>query len=203
MPLGAFKAALMGTAGVSTEGDVVLLSDQDASADSEIEFTGLNSTYGEYIFKFYNLHPSMGSSYTGLYVEPSTGSYGVTTTSTSFAAYAAESGGTPVVVYRTGDDLAQSDDEQDLAVPLAEGPSLATPNDGSTSGEFHLFNPSSTTYVKQFYGRTITNTNIGGDFSWAEFTAGYYNTTSAITAIKFIMKTGNIDTGTIKMWGVK
>ena len=36
MPLGAFKAALMGTAGVST-GDVVLLSSQTASDDATID----------------------------------------------------------------------------------------------------------------------------------------------------------------------
>ena len=58
MPLGAFKAALMGTAGVST-GDVVLLSSQTASSSASITFSsGITSTYGEYIFKFYNMHPS-------------------------------------------------------------------------------------------------------------------------------------------------
>ena len=57
MPLGAFKAALMGTAGVST-GDVVLISSQTASDSATISFTsGIDSTYGEYIFKFYLLNP--------------------------------------------------------------------------------------------------------------------------------------------------
>ena len=59
MPLGAFKAALMGTAGVSTEGDVVLLSTQTASGADEVDFSsGIDSTYKEYIFKFYNLNPN-------------------------------------------------------------------------------------------------------------------------------------------------
>ena len=57
MPLGAFKAALMGTAGVST-GDVVLLSSQTASNSATISFTSdITSTYGEYIFRFYNINP--------------------------------------------------------------------------------------------------------------------------------------------------
>ena len=59
MPLGAFKAALMGTAGVSS-GDVVLLSTQTASSSTVLDFTGLNSTYGEYIFKFYNTVRTFG-----------------------------------------------------------------------------------------------------------------------------------------------
>ena len=54
MPLGAFKAALMGTAGVST-GDVVLLSSQTADGSDELDFNGITSTYGEYIFRFYNI----------------------------------------------------------------------------------------------------------------------------------------------------
>ena len=65
MPLGAFKAALMGTAGVST-GDVVLLSSQTASGSASLSFTSdITSTYGEYIFKFYNINPATdGASFT-------------------------------------------------------------------------------------------------------------------------------------------
>ena len=61
MPLGANKAAIMGVAGVSTA-DVVLLSSQTADGDDEIDFTDLfTSTYGEYIFKFYNINPATDS----------------------------------------------------------------------------------------------------------------------------------------------
>jgi len=34
------------------------------------------------------------------------------------------------------------------------------------------------------------------------FGAGYFNTTSAIDEIQFKMNSGNIDVGTIKMYGV-
>ena len=54
MPLGANKAAIMGVAGTAVTGDVVLLSSQTASGDSVISFTsGIDSTYVEYIFRFY------------------------------------------------------------------------------------------------------------------------------------------------------
>ena len=47
MPLGAFKAALMGTAGVSAGADVVLLSTTTASNASAVSITsGIDSTYG-------------------------------------------------------------------------------------------------------------------------------------------------------------
>ena len=63
MPLGAFKAALMGTAGVST-GHVVLLDTITADGDDDITFSsGITSTYGEYIFKFYKIGPATDAVY--------------------------------------------------------------------------------------------------------------------------------------------
>jgi hypothetical protein len=35
------------------------------------------------------------------------------------------------------------------------------------------------------------------------FTAGYGNTTSAVNAVRFQMSSGNIDDGTILMYGIK
>ena len=58
MPLGANKVALFGVAGAST-GDVVLLFTQIAFMSASLDFTsGIDSTYGEYIFKFYNVSPA-------------------------------------------------------------------------------------------------------------------------------------------------
>ncbi len=34
------------------------------------------------------------------------------------------------------------------------------------------------------------------------FTAGYFNTTSAVTGVQFKFDAGNIDSGVIKMYGV-
>ena len=48
--------------------------------------------------------------------------------------------------------------------------------------------------------------NLYGDSSVGPhqvYTAGYFNTTSAIDAVKFAMESGNIDSGTIDMYGVK
>ena len=35
------------------------------------------------------------------------------------------------------------------------------------------------------------------------YTSGYFNTTSAIDEISFKMSSGNIDTGTFKLYGIK
>jgi hypothetical protein len=73
-------------------------------------------------------------------------------------------------------------------------------NDESGAGTMHLFDPSNTTFVKHF----IANVNIYDESAQTvnRYTAGYVNTTSAINAVKFSMSSGNIDAGTIKMYGV-
>ena len=50
-------------------------------------------------------------------------------------------------------------------------------------------------------GKSTLEGNLDYSINW--FTAGYFNTTSTINAIKFQMSSGNIDSGTIKMYGVK
>ena len=72
--------------------------------------------------------------------------------------------------------------------------------DENTSGYLHIFNPASTTFAKQFYSRCS-----GAEFDdhvQDVFTAGYFNTTSAVDAIQFSFGSGNIDAGTIKMYGI-
>ena len=197
MPLGAFKAALMGTAGVSTE-NVVLLSTQTASNSATISFTSdITSTYREYIFKFYNIHPVSHEEFTFNGSTDGGSNYNVTKTSSSVTAYHAEDdSGTPNVGYITTGDLQQSTAFQQLAGPIY------TDNDASMAGELHLFNPSSTTYVKHFIADTQRMDYSGQGYTNRFLTAGYFNTTSAIDAVQFKMASGNFD-GKIKMWGVK
>jgi hypothetical protein len=42
-----------------------------------------------------------------------------------------------------------------------------------------------------------------GNSSFDWFSAGYLNTTSAVDAIQFKQSSGNIDAGTIKLYGIK
>jgi len=195
MPLGTHKATLFGVAGVST-GDVVLLSTQTASTSASIDFTsGIDSTYGEYIFRFYNIHSGTDSTGLTFQVNASGESgYNETITSTMFRAYHTESDASAVLQY-TGDDQAQGTAFQFLCNAQPDD------NDAGMCGELHLFNPSSTTYVKHFYAKTITFDT--GSTCINLFPAGYINTTAAIDDIQFKMQSGNIDAGTIKMWGVK
>ena len=197
MPLGAFKAALMGVAGVST-GDVVLLSSQTADGDSTISFTSdITSTYGEYIFRFYNINPATDAAdFTFQANATDSTSYDETMTTTTFEAYTSEDGSGSALGYVAGTDQAQGTSAQSLANGVGNAA------DESMLGELHLFNPASTTYVKHFYARTNFYHASGIGYSVDTNSAGYINTTTAIDDIKFYMSSGNFD-GTIKMWGVK
>ena len=195
MPLGAHKATLFGVAGVST-GDVVLLSTQTASDSSSLDFTsGITSTYGEYIFKFYNINPATDGAkfeFQGNAVGQS--GYNETITSTLFCAYHDEADANTDLQYESARDQAQGTAYQYLTSGVGSGA------DENCAGELHLFNPSSTTYVKHFYARV--NEYYYVDYTLDNFVAGYFNVTTAIDEISFKMSSGNFD-GTIKMWGVK
>ena len=167
-----------------------------SSGVSSSSFTsGIDSTYDTYIFKFINIHAATLNSQFHFQASTDGGSsYGVTVTTTNFIAYHNESGSATGLAYQTGYDLAQS-----TSYSLITGEN-GTENDESSSGTLHLFNPSNTTFVKHFMSRHQQYTS--GDYSYDNYSAGYFNTTSAIDAIQFKMSSGNIDSGVIKMYGL-
>ena len=177
-------------------GSLNLISTTTASSSSTLSITsGLDSTYKEYIFKFYNIHPSADGENLQFNFSVDGGSnYNVTKTDVVFRAYHAEGGGAQGLDYQTSLDVAQSTGFANLNT------GLGNQNDESLSGILHLFDPSNTTFVKHYIVRTFVNhdSELAIDF----FSGGYANTTSAVDAIQFKMASGNIDSGVIKLYGV-
>jgi hypothetical protein len=176
---------------------ITLISSQTASSSASISFTtGITSTYKAYKFVFVNMHPSSDGTILEFNLSTDGGSnYNVTKTTTAFTAWVSESGTGDSLQYRTGLDLAQSTAYQELVSDIGAD------NDQNACGSLLLFNPSSTTYVKHFISN-FQNTHLS-DYTMQEFIAGYGNTTSAVNAIRFQMSSGNIDAGTIYMYGIK
>ncbi len=170
-----------------------------ASSSSTLSFVNgssdvvLDSTYPIYMFKFINMHPASSTEFQFQTSTNSGSSYGVTLTSTYFYAYHTEADNATGLTYFAGGDLAQSTSFQRLS-------RVHNDNDTSCSGSLTLFNPSSTTFVKHY----LSNFNEENQtYSQNPYTAGYFNTTSAINAVQFKMASGNIDSGTIKLYGIK
>ena len=182
-------------------GSMVLLSTQTASGDASISFTtGIDSTYKEYMFICNNIHPSIDDSHFQFNFSTDSGSnYNVTKTSTAFASEQQEDGTNEALFYAGTFDLAQSTSYQSLAPGLD-----ITNNTSCTSGYLHLFQPSSDTFVKHFISAFHMSQHSGDNqrYSSNYRNAGYGNTTSAINAIDFKMSSGNIDDGTIQMFGI-
>ncbi len=189
------------SAGQLAQGKMTLIKEQTASSSSSISFVNgsssvvLDNTYPIYLFKFINIHPASDGVTFQFNMSTDSGSnYNATKTTTYFRAYNYENDSGTNLEYRTGEDLAQSTSNQIIFN------SLGSDNDQSLSGEIVLFEPSST-FVKHFLLKT--NCSGNGDYTWNAYVSGYANTTSAVDAIQFSMNSGNIDSGTIKLFGIK
>ena len=181
--------------GVAT-GAMTLISTQTASSSSTISFaSSIDSTYKEYIFKYTDIHPATdGANFQVNFRDGST-AYDATKTTTVFLANHNEDDSGTVLEYKASNDLAQSTSFQNLAE------SAGADNDQCVSGYLCLYNPSSTTFVKHFISET--NNADSGNNSQVFYVSGYNNTTAAIDGVQFKFSSGNIDSGTIKMYGIK
>ena len=181
---------------ITALGDLIFISRSTASSSSSVSITsGIDSTYKEYIFIFNNIHPSssakLGVNFSD---DTSSHSYDITKTNSLFNIQHDEADSYAEVAYSANDDLAQSTSD----MPLSPG-STHTNNDDNLNGYLHLFNPSSTTFVKHYMAR------VGHSASAAHnecHSGGYCNTTAAITAVRFKFASCNIDAGTITLYGI-
>ena len=184
-------------------GSMVFIKKVTASSDGDISFVDgtsdvvLDDTYKEYIFTYNNMHPSADAAKFLFQGNAAGGSgYNETITSTFFYAYHAEADDEANMSYYGGGDQAQGTAFQRLG-----SGGVGTDNDQSASGYLHLFNPSSTTFVKHFIATNSTYQN--SDDVNHNFISGYFNTTSAIDEIQFKFDSGNIDAGDICLYGIK
>ena len=190
------------TPGTLATGAMVLIKSQTASSSSTISFVDgtsdvvLDNTYPIYLFHFINMHPATDAVTLQFNLSVDSGSnYNVAKTTTQFRAEHDEGGSSGTIVYRTANDLAQGTGSQKL------GDDLGNDNDSQQSGYLYLFNPSSTTYVKNFLSQSMEYNSANRATNC--YAAGYGNTTSAVDAVQFSMSSGNIDSGTIKLYGLK
>ena len=177
-------------------GAMTLLATETASSSATLSFTSnIDDTYDEYVFKFYNIHPSAGDQLFQVNFRDGSTAYDATKTTTVFRAFHYEDDSSSGLGYLTGHDLAQSTAFQNIGVEVGSA------NDDNLSGELHLFSPSNTTFVKHFYSRT-NSTYDDVDFSIDYFVAGYCNVTAAIDGVQFKFASGDIDAGVIKLYGI-
>ena len=178
-------------------GAMTLLETQTASSSSTISFTSnIDDTYDEYVFKFYDIHPATDGAELTFQADTGTNtSYNQTITSSCFETGHNEGDSGTFNSYNTSHDLAQSTSFQTLQLDVGND------NDQSCVGTLHIFQPSSSVFVKHFI--STCHAYQQNDYSLTTRIAGYFNTTTALTRFQFKMSSGNIDAGTFKLYGIK
>ena len=192
---GAFSASLgsmvhIKTLTASNSGDLTFI-----DGSSSVVF---DSTYPIYQFVYTNIHLATNGQYLSFQTDTGTNtSFNQTITSSVFKAYHKEDGGAAALGYDNGSDQQTQTSFQRLSSDLISD------NDASISGSTMIFNPSSSTYTKHFIAETHTMVDGSPPYSEIRYYAGYFDTTTALTRIRFKSTSGNIDAGTIKMYGLK
>ena len=182
-------------------GSMVFIKKLTASSSATLSFVDgassvvLDNTYKEYLFTFKDVHPATDGAKLTFQGNVSGGSgFNETMTTTNFRAIHAEADNDVELNYVAGDDQAQGTAFQNISQ------SIGNDNDQAGSGYLHLFNPSSTTFVKHFILSVSVNANDNANKVC--HATGYFNTTSAIDEIQFKMSSGNIDAGDICLYGI-
>ena len=182
--------------GLADETPLVLISTFTSDgSDATASFTsGINSTYKEYLFVFNNIHPQTDEQDLQVGFRDGGSDYDAVKTTTYFETIHDEADSSTSLGYQSSLDIAQGTGFQTILRFIGND------NDQCASGIMRLYNPSSTTFVKHFVavGSSVT----GGDYINNHYVAGYCNTTTAIDGVQFKFASGEIQGGTIDLFGV-
>ncbi len=157
-----------------------------------------DSTYPIYVIKYINVMSSAGQNIAMNFTTDGT-NYNVNITATPFVAEHSEDDSSVArLMYSTGYDVAEGTDQ--VVFNINKG-GLQNDSDASASGEIYIYNPSSTTFMKHFVSRANSMSEYPG--STDNYVAGYANTTSAVTGVRFHAVSGNTISGTFLLYGIK
>ena len=183
-----------------TAGDMVLIKTETASSSSNVIFlhgtssVTFDSTYPVYRIDLINVHPSDDRvDFTMNFTSDGT-NYNVSKQRNVMECYNWENGSSPAFAYRDL-DLANGTGEQSLAIGCGND------NDECITSTILIFEPSSTTFCKQFI--IDTQFTEGQGLCFRQPIGGYCNTTSAVTGVRFQFASGTIQSGTFKLYGLK
>ena len=179
-----------GGAGAAGSG-LVLLEQHTASASATLDFTTfISSTYDDYLFRCVNLMPTTTN--TNLLMQMGTGAGPTYDTGANYgwAGWRWAPGGSAFAGASSGPTSigldASGGVKSDAVLPF--------------SGSWRLSGPQSTASAKTVIGQAgyvdNTGTIIGCTLT------GLYIPTTAVTAVRFLMSSGNITSGTIRVYGV-
>jgi hypothetical protein len=175
---------------------LVYIASQTASSSATLSFTsGIDSLYNEYHFHMVNMHPANDNVHFQFQVNAAGASgFDEVMTTSVFESFHHEGTLGYSLEYYASTDQAQGNAYQILSRATGND------NDQAASGILTLYDPSSTTYIKHF--TSAMNGSYYNEYTMNDNVGGYINVTAAIDEISFQFSSGNIDSGTIHMYGV-
>ena len=188
---GAFSASL---------GDMVHIKTLTASNTANLTFIHgsssvvFNSTYPLYIFKFFNIRIASDTEALCFNVTTDGSNFNVAKQSNYYRSRHTE-GDASTLEGQFGNSLANGTGLQNIQTDMASDTAH------SLNGEMAIFNPAQTVTHKHFF--CTTNNATASDATQTGYLAGYINTTSAVTGVRFQANTGNLTVGSIALYGIK
>ena len=162
---------------------------------SDVVFDGTHETY---LFKWSHIHPSSDDGDYKLQFQATTNGsdYGVTATQTYMNAQndEAAAGSYEVFAYDQFYDLDSGTGFMSL------NGDIGADNDQAQQGYMWIWTPNNTTFHRRFMAVGMTQKRA--DSHQTFWSAGYFNSTTAITGLQFKLSGGNIDSGNIKLYGI-
>ena len=171
----------------STPGLNLISTTTVSSSSSTVDITsGIDDTYKRYVLQYTNVHVSGDGTtmYGKLYVDGSV----TTGNDYVYGAIGRHSGSSTITWQSTGNSSFRYNYE------------IGNDNDQSMNGSITLFDPSNTTFTTSFYIENVDHQS--DDRMSVAHVGGRVNQTGAVTGIQFDPSTGNIDSGTFKLYGI-
>ncbi len=182
----------LGAAGMGGS-PTVLLEQHTASASATLDFTSfISATYDEYLIELIQILPATNAA--DLLFRVGTGAgptYQSGASDYAYAAFRFSAAG-------TANDGSAATSSINLT---GNGAPTNTAANGGISGSFRLFNPGGGTAHPRIVGECGFDDGNAFPDVHTQVT-GRYLATTAVTAIRFLMESGNIASGTIRIYGV-
>ena len=165
-----------------------LLETQTASSSATIDFTtGIDSTYKQYVFVLSDVVPATNSVRLHLLTSTNAGSSYTTTSGYTYHLTITDSGSASYSGTTGTDEIRLSFN------------TINTANESGVNATVYMHNPSAATFTRFYW---VGNAAITGSGSQAISGAGTRVAAEDVDAVRFVMSSGNITSGTFKLYGI-
>jgi hypothetical protein len=178
--------------GAAAAGALVLLEQHTASTSATLDFTTcISATYDEYLIEFVGIVPVSAAD---LWMRMSTDG-GATYDATGIYSYDHQ-------LWRAGGvGNSGTSAQTKTLVSYSGGGSVSTSTTHGLNGNIRLYSPGSTVLYKTVRGQ-VAYQESSGSFRVGVNYRGAYESATAVNAFRFLMSTGNIASGTIRVYGI-